>query len=136
MLYFLWLVLGLIAAAPLLWFVNKLSNNLAHLVLGVSLVVAAILYLVFALVMGDLTWVFIEVVGLPIYGFFYWLSYRYSIVWLSVGWFLHPVWDVLLHLCGPGNEVVPAWYSVACVSFDIALGVYILYRFRRIPENA
>ena len=130
MFYLFWLILGLIAVFPLLWVVNKLDFNAMQKVLGLSLVVAAVLYIAFAIIWGSSTWLVIEIMGVPAYGVFYYLSKKYTCIWLSAGWFLHPVWDVLLHLNGPGSHVVPGWYSLACVSFDVAVAVYILYRYR------
>ena len=53
-----------------------------------------------------------------------------GIIWLSLGWLLHPVWDIAVHLFGPGHEVAPAGYAVACVSFDIAVAVYLAKKYR------
>ena len=47
---------------------------------------------------------------------------------LAVGWQLHSVWDVGLHLRGPGRHVAPDWYAIACVSFDVLLAVVIARR--------
>ncbi|OUS04697.1 hypothetical protein A9Q90_07290 [Gammaproteobacteria bacterium 54_18_T64] len=130
MLYLCYLILGLIAVFPLLWLANKLSFNGMQQVLGLSLVVAAALYIGFAFMGGSASWLAVEIIGLPIYGTFYYLSCKYTGVWLSVGWLLHPLWDVLLHLNVTGGHGVPAWYPLACVSFDVTVAIYILYRFR------
>lgn len=128
LLYSLWFVLGLLAVWPLLAVANKLPFGTMHLLLGQSLVVAAVIYLVFALLWGDMDWVVIELLGVGAYGVFYVLSRRLSIFWLAAGWLLHPLWDVLLHLKGPGQDVVPDWYAVACLSFDVAVASYIVWR--------
>ncbi|OUS09443.1 hypothetical protein A9Q89_13085 [Gammaproteobacteria bacterium 53_120_T64] len=130
MFYVLCLILGLIAVFPLLWFVDKLSIKAMQQVLGLSLIVAALLYIGFAVIGGSTSWLAVEIIGLAIYGVFYYLSCKYTGIWLSVGWLLHPLWDVVLHLNGPAGHGVPAWYSLACVSFDIAVAIYILYRLR------
>ena len=130
MFYLFFLILGLIAVFPLLFLANKLSFNAMQQVLGLSLVVAAALYIGFAFVGGSGIWLAVEIIGLPIYGAFYYLSCKYTGIWLSVGWSLHPLWDVLLHLNVTGAHGVPAWYSLACASFDVAVAMYILYRFR------
>ncbi|TKB43139.1 DUF6010 family protein [Thalassotalea mangrovi] len=54
-------------------------------------------------------------------------------IWLALGWLLHPVWDIGLHLQGPGWHIVPPWYAVACVSFDILVAIYIVWRIRNQP---
>ena len=43
---------------------------------------------------------------------------RGSAWWLAVGWALHPVWDVALHLVGGGRVFTPQAYPVACLSWD------------------
>jgi len=103
-------------------------------VLGLSLLVAALLYIGFAVVGGSGSWLAVEIIGLPIYGVFYYLSGKYTGMWLSLGWLLHPLWDLVLHLNGPGGHGVPAWYPIACVSFDIAVALYILYRLKRLKN--
>lgn len=134
--YILWLLIGAILTVPFLWYVNNLQVRRAQLALGNGLVVAAFIYVLFALVWGESQWVFIELAGIPLYGLFYWLSLRSSIVWLAAGWLLHPAWDVVLHLVGPGNHIAPAWYVVACISFDIIVAAYILYRFEYAAKNS
>ena len=131
--YLIWLAVGLIAVLPLLVFAEKLSDRGRLKLMGRSLIIAAIIYILFAWLWGNSNWMIIEIVGVILYGLFYWLAIRFSPYWLAAGWMLHPVWDVLLHLLGPGHEVVPAWYAVACVSFDIAAGIYILMR---LPKSA
>jgi hypothetical protein len=36
-----------------------------------------------------------------------------------------PSWDIGLHYLGPGTLFVPAWYPIACVSFDLLVAVYV-----------
>ena len=98
--------------------------------LGISLIIAAIIYIGFAVVWGSPVWVAVEALGALFYTLFYWLSIKYSALWLSLGWILHPVWDVVLHLFGPGSQVAPEWYAIACLSFDIVVAVYILHRVK------
>ena len=97
-------------------------------VLSVALMVVAVIYVGFAFVWGDAGWVAIEIAGVPAYGLFVWLAIRHSFNWLAVGWGLHPAWDVMLHLLGPGKAVAPEWYAVACITFDLLVAGYILSR--------
>ena len=121
-------LIGLIAVAPLLYFVRHKRLKTTHRLLGQGLVVAAFIYIAFAIVWGDLTWIGIETLGVFIYGACYWLSNKFSIVWVAIGWLLHPLWDVFLHLIGPGNHVAPQWYAIACISFDVAVAFYLFWR--------
>ena len=135
MTYSLWWVLGLLAVAPLLWYAETLRAETRWTLLGRTLVIAALIYFVFALLWGDARWLGIESLGVMAYGTFYWLGSRYSVLWLALGWLLHPLWDVSLHLLGPGAHIAPDWYAVACASFDMAVAGYIIFRLK-IPVEA
>ena len=73
----------------------------------------------------------VEAGGVLVYGSFYVLTGGRSLVWIGVGWLLHPVWDVGLHLYGPAEHVSPTWYAWACASFDGAVAAYCFHRARR-----
>ena len=126
----LWLVLGLFFGAVLIMHARKYRAKGEKIILSKALIAAAIIYVLFAIIWGNTTWVVIEIIGVPIYGLFAWAAIRYSVYWLAIGWFLHPLWDVYLHLLGPGNLVAPEWYAVACITFDILIAGYILYRVK------
>ncbi|GAA5315140.1 MAG: hypothetical protein AseanaTS_03440 [Candidatus Pelagadaptatus aseana] len=128
MYFTLWFVLGLLFVAPLLLFAQRLRFKTMVKLMGRSLIIAALIYIGFALLWGNTEWLVIEVMGVALYGLFYWLALRHSALWLSLGWLLHPLWDVMLHMLGPGAHVVPDWYAIACVSFDLAAALYIVYR--------
>jgi len=136
MYYFLWLCLGVVLAMPLLVLAERVKLNIMTHLMGLSLVIAAIIYIGFALVWGDTLWLLIEFFGVGAYGVFYLLAVRFSAIWISVGWLAHPMWDVVLHLNGPGSHVAPEWYAVACLSFDIVVAAYIFRRLRNEAEYA
>ncbi len=102
-----WLAVGLVAVWPLLRFASRKSLRANHRLLGRGLVVAALVYLLFAAVRGNVFWLSLEAVGVGAYGLFYWLSARYGLIWLAAGWMLHPLWDGFLHLAGPGAQIAP-----------------------------
>ncbi len=125
MLILLYLFLGLIGAIFLLWYAKQLPNRASHKLLGRALIIAALIYPLMALIQNQHEHLLTELSGIVVYGLFYLLSFKHHINWLAIGWLLHPVWDVFLHLYGPIQEVVPIWYAWACVSFDVLVGVYI-----------
>lgn len=129
-----WLLLGLILAAILLLYARSRGRRAERNILGIALIVAAAIYVGFASVWGGLEWMLIELAGIPLYGLFYWLSRRHSLYWLAAGWTLHPLWDVVLHLKGPGVLITPEWYATACISFDLLVAAYIVYSQRRKRE--
>ena len=131
MIYSLFLLLGAIASLPLLYYVHNKDEQLLHEVLGRCLLIAALIYVAFALLWGDSQWVVFEVIGVLIFGLFIRGAKRYSLYFLALGWGLHPIWDVGLHLIGPGRHIAPSWYVVVCISFDFAVAIYIFNYLRK-----
>jgi hypothetical protein len=95
-------------------------------VLAIGLVIAALIYLGFSLFPGgDSPSLQLEAGGVAIFGFLAWIGFRHSLWWLAAGWLAHVAWDVGLHLDqSPG--VVPAWYPLLCVGFDLVVVGYLL----------
>ena len=94
--------------------------------LAVGLAVAALIYIVFALVGGaDPRWLTLEVAGLGVFGVFAWLGLRGSLWWLAAGWGAHVGWDLGLHL-DRAQAFVPAWYPLLCVGFDLVVAGSLL----------
>ena len=128
------LLLGAVLAVPLLLYVHRVPEH-ARPVLALALVIAALIYILFAAQAEQpVRWLAIEVIGVVAFGVFALLGLRGSIGWLALGWAAHPLWDVALHRAGPGAEFTPQWYALACVSFDLIVAGYILYRLAQAPE--
>lgn len=89
----------------------------------IGLVVVALVYVGFGLFSGSITWILIELLGVPIYAVFAWLGLRKSAWFLAVGWALHVVWDAGLH--GYATPFVPHWYIGGCLGFDLLVAGYI-----------
>jgi hypothetical protein len=125
-----WLIFGLVLGSVLLVYARSYGVKRERKILAIALVIAAMIYVTFAIIWGDGKWVLIEVLGVAIYGVFVWAAIRYSAYWLAVGWLLHPLWDVVLHLLGSGKLVAPAWYAISCITFDILIAAYIFNRVK------
>jgi hypothetical protein len=117
--------------------VHGKTEEFSHQILGNTLLIAALIYVAFALIWGDSRWLMIELVGVIIYGLFIRLSHIYSIKFLALGWLLHPLWDATLHLYGPAHSLAPTWYAVACISFDIIIAgyIFIFYKNNKITKE-
>jgi uncharacterized protein DUF6010 len=103
---------------------RKPSGEIRLLAFGLA--VAALIYLVLALVGGaDRRWLTLEVAGLGVFGMFAWLGLRVSLWWLAVGWWGHVGWDVGLHL-DRAQAFVPTWYPLLCVGFDLVVAGFLL----------
>lgn len=94
--------------------------------LALGLVIAAFIYIVLALAAGaDRRWLALEAAGLGLFGGLAWLGLRASPWWLALGWVAHVGWDVGLHL-DRVQEIVPAWYPLLCVGFDLVVAGFLL----------
>lgn len=121
----LWLSLGVVGAAVYL----RLSRGRPLAWYAAGLALAALLYVGFALVRGDLPDTGTEAGGLVLYGAVAWLGVRRrSADLVAVGWALHPMWDLGVHL-GLGVEA-PAWYVWACLSFDLVVATALVAQRR------
>src|SRR5262245_35949262 len=105
--------------AILLIVVTHLVRPCARAVLFVVLLIAAFMYVRFALVGGaGPRWVSAEVVGVVLFGGIAWRGLDRSLWWLIAGWALHPIWDIGLHYLGPGRRFVrPLAWPIPCLSF-------------------
>ena len=125
-----WLFIGVVASALLLKYVHNKPLAYRLNILGYSLVIAAVIYVLFAALDFSLTWLAIESVGLLLYGTFFLLSKRLGICFLALGWLLHPIWDVGLHILLSVESTAPSWYVVLCISFDITIASYLFVQAR------
>jgi hypothetical protein len=97
---------------------------------SVALVVAALIYIGFALAAASGRWLAYEAVGVALFAGFAWLGLRFAPWWLAAGWITHVGWDVGLHL-DRAQPVVGAWYPLLCVGFDLVVAGFILRTARR-----
>jgi hypothetical protein len=92
--------------------------------LAIGLVVAALIYVGFALPTGEPRWLLVETAGVALFGAIAWCG-RASAWWLALGWIAHVGWDVGLHL-DRAQPVVGVWYPLLCVGFDLTVGGALL----------
>ena len=94
---------------------------------AIGLGVTALIYFVFALLGGpSARSLGLEALGVLLYGGAAWAGYRKSAALLALGWALHVLWDVSLHLQGAGAGYTPDWYPWGCLSFDLVVGGAVL----------
>ena len=129
--FFISFFLGFVIVVPYILWLQRLGPKQLCQAAAIGLVVAAVIYIGFSLFNADRSWVMVEVLGVLAYGLAAWLAIRYSLLWLAAGWGLHPIWDVWLHWLGPGSDIVPPWYAIACLSFDVALGVFVIWIWKQ-----
>lgn len=126
-----WFVLGLVLAGLSIWPLLRLSAGMQRKLAALYLVLAGLIYVGFGVVWGDGPWIAIELGGTAVCALFAVLGLRGSLLWIAAGWGLHPLWDLALHLLGPGAHIVPRWYAIACLSFDLLMASWLVTLARR-----
>jgi uncharacterized protein DUF6010 len=100
-------------------------------VFALGLIVAALIYIGFALANGaPVRSLLLESLGVIPFGLLAWLGSRRSQLWLALGWAAHTAWDLGFHLGASAPAFVPSWYPVVCTSFDLLVAGYIVARVR------
>ena len=122
---FLWLSLGAILGALFIRFAGSRSPDGKLRFFAVGLVVAAVIYVGFALADG-VEWIALEAAGVVLFVLLAYAGVRHSPLLLALGWTLHVGWDVGLHLARQ-QVVVPAWYPSVCISFDLLVAGYVVW---------
>jgi hypothetical protein len=101
-------------------------------ILFAGLIVVALAYIAFCVDAREpRVWLGVELAGVGVYGAMGFRGLSGSAWWLVAGWALHPLWDVGLHLWGPGRWFAPVWYSIPCVSFDLVVAACVAYTIVR-----
>ncbi|MEM7481789.1 MAG: DUF6010 family protein [Acidobacteriota bacterium] len=130
-----WLVVGA-ALAALFLRLATLRRQGSRGILAVGLMIAAWIYVFFGGISeAGSGWLAIELAGVLLFSLFALLGIRRSGYWLAAGWGLHTVWDLGLHFVGPGRSLAPARYAVACLSFDLVVSAWIVWRLRTSSRN-
>lgn len=99
--------------------------SLELLLWAVSLVLAALVYVAFALREGGHGWMGAELVGLAVYSVFAIAGARGRPRLVALGWALHAAWDMVVHADAP-EGLVPQWYRWACLVFDLVAAGYLV----------
>lgn len=128
------ILVGIVLALVCILLAKKIFPNRIDKVWQQGLLIAALIYVVFALFGENPKWILIECGGVLLYGLFVFLAIRKSILFLSLGWGLHVLWDLLIHPRGM-VEHVPIWYPNVCLGFDLVIAGYFLWFFFKKNEE-
>ncbi len=121
---------GATLAVPFVMYAGRLRNRRA--VFGIGLVVAAAVYVAFAVTAGTLRETLTELGGVVLFGLIAFLGIRSSAYFLALGWAAHVSWDLLLHPIDQ-SSYAPWWYPVVCIGFDLVVAGAILESARLKP---
>ena len=118
------IIAGVLLAFGLLFYIKRFNERTRLTIAALALLIAALVYVLLALVSRNELFITIEIVGLMLFLLLIWLGYQYSFWFITLGWLLHVLWDVSLH---PAHTVpyVPQWYAWLCVGFDIVMALYV-----------
>ena len=127
------ILLGILLAILSVLAVAKIYPNKDHAFWRTGLIVAALIYVGFAVVGQSWEHLPLEVAGVAIYGLFVWLSKRYALFWLALGWLFHVAWDLFLPVHSYA-AFVPSWYPGICLGFDLVIAAYIFWVYQKRSE--
>src|SRR5262249_19289062 len=121
-------LLGGVVTGALFVLVARRAGRYATWVFAVGLIVAALIYLGFALG-GAISprqyrW---EIRGVIIFTPVALAGARWWPSLVGLGWLAHAGWDMLLHW--PAQPWVPSLYPVLCGAFDLVVAAYFLFLF-------
>jgi hypothetical protein len=124
------LLIGVIACSVFILLARRMSARRELWLYAAGLVIAALIYLVFAVRGAPVSWLALELSGLVVFTLLAWLGLKISAWILAFGWAAHAAWDAILHKLTDA-AFVPAWYPLVCLGFDLLLAGYIVARIRR-----
>lgn len=124
-----WILIGIVLGGAAVLSVRRWARRHEPIVWAVGLVVAALVYVGFAVAGGQWDALPVDTSGLLFFAALAGLGVR-SPRLLSLGWGLHAVWDYALHRPGL-QDAVPDAYSGICLGFDLAVALYALICLRR-----
>lgn len=107
---------GVALALPYVLYAGRVRKSRS--VFGIGLVVAAAVYVAFAVFAGAFREALIEGCGVVLFGGIAVLGMRRSSWFLALGWAGHVAWDLLLHPLDH-SSYAPWWYPMACIGFDL-----------------
>ena len=125
------LIIGIVLALIPLLIVKKFFPHKQVAFWQFGLIVAALAYVGFVLMNGNNSQNLpLEIGGLALFCLLVFLSNKYSLYFLSLGWAMHIGWDCLLHSY-TSTPYVPLHYIEACIGFDIVISGYIFWLARK-----
>ncbi len=124
--FFVALLIGVLLALP--YVAHARRSKHPAVVFGIGLLVAALIYVIFAVAAANGRAALIEVGGVLFFGVLVALGLRWSAHWLAAGWLAHVAWDLLLHPV-EFSSYAPWWYPVLCISFDLVVAGFVLATF-------
>ena len=125
----IWVVVGIVGGAAFARAGSRRSDG-GNRLFAAGLVIAAAIYVIFAVVAGEWDWVGIESLGVALFSVVAVVGRGRREWLLALGWLIHPLWDLGLHHFFGVSMFAPAWYVWGCLGFDVVVGAFLLVRKR------
>ena len=120
------LIIGIILAGVSILLIQVFPSGIHQKIYAIALMIAASIYVIFSSLSNNINWVFIELSGVILFGVIAFLGVKFSPWFLAIGWFAHPVWDLLIDN-HTSSIFVPQWYPTICIGYDLAIALYIVW---------
>jgi hypothetical protein len=117
------ILFGGVVGGAFVVFARRQAPHRELVLYSVGLVIAALLYVAFALLLHGIPHLPLELLGLVVFTFAAGLGLRIWPIVLGLAWIAHGAWDYALHV--PPPAYVPSWYPVWCLGFDVVVGLCI-----------
>jgi hypothetical protein len=118
----LMIVLGAALAVP--YVVYARTRRRPAVTFATGLMIAAAIYVAFALFAADWHSVLVELGGVLLFAAIAFGGLRWRSHLLAIGWLAHVGWDLLLHPVQLGGQIdghAPWWYPALCIGFDLVV---------------
>lgn len=129
----LYLVLGAVGGHLLALFAHRSPDRTSR-IFSHTLLIAAFIYVAFAMASMESVWLAVEIAGLLIFLGFAYVGLHRSLVWLWLGWALHILWDAGIHMMLE-TPFVPDWYPALCIGFDAVVAYHVYKMQQRVSRD-
>lgn len=126
--------IGALLASGAAYYWRNSSKLAQRRVYTSHLVLAAAVYVLFALRAPSRNWLLLEVAGFLGYSAISLYGLKRSPMWLAYGWAGHVLWDAVLHWNETTTTFVPHWYAPLCIGYDLVMAGYLGYIFVDYPN--
>lgn len=127
----MWFLFGIVSSAFTVWFGRKQSLFSETVFWRNTLIIIALIYLIFVAIDGRLNTLFIELAGMALFIGLAWAGYTRSLWFLVAGLLAHGLWD-WAHQPDLLTGYVPLWYREACITYDFFAAGYLAYYIKEV----
>jgi hypothetical protein len=128
------LAIGIIFAGLTILIIQAFPSRIYDTFYAAALIIAASIYVGFSFLSQNTIWIFTEVTGVIIFSIIAFMGVKFSLWFLTMGWLIHPAWDLLIDNHNL-TIFVPQWYPTVCIGYDLLMALYIGWKCIQKQEN-